>query len=323
MKYHFYEPSKKDIWQGRIDQPQPERIHQFIELISLEEKPKITASSPCIIGFASDVGVRRNHGRPGAWEGPYALRKALANLCLHPKKGEKTTKIFDLGDVVCKDETLEAAQSSLGSIVQEVLAVKGRPLVLGGGHETAWGHFQGLIPSLKNKKLGVINFDAHFDLRPLTAEGLGHSGSPFRQIAEACKKQHLHFDYTCIGIQQCANTTSLFNYAEELGVGYILAEDIWQSLERSRKIVEDVCLRSDIVYVSLCLDVFSSAVAPGVSAPQAFGLLPYHVHELLQPIFSSRKLFSFDVVELSPQWDEDHRTARLGAFFTHLVLSAF
>lgn len=34
-----------------------------------------------------------------------------------------------------------------------------------------------------NKKIGVINLDQHFDVRPLK-DGKAHSGSPFRQMLE-------------------------------------------------------------------------------------------------------------------------------------------
>ena len=53
-------------------------------------------------------------------------------------------------------------------------------IVIGGGHETAWGHFQGLAHP--NKDIAILNFDAHFDLRPLINGQLGSSGTPFRQI---------------------------------------------------------------------------------------------------------------------------------------------
>ena len=59
-----------------------------------------------IIGFASDEGVIRNKGRPGAKEGPNAIRKAASGLCL-PDGYSRT--VFDLGNIECNDKDLEKA----------------------------------------------------------------------------------------------------------------------------------------------------------------------------------------------------------------------
>jgi len=50
------------------------------------------------------------------------------------------------------------------------------PIVLGGSHELAYGHFNGIVNHLKKQtknssKVGIINFDAHFDLRPYDNQG--------------------------------------------------------------------------------------------------------------------------------------------------------
>ena len=92
--------------------------------------------------------------------GPLALTQKIASQ-----------NIIDLGDVSCPDGDLESSQKSLARVVQEVVSQEAFPLVLGGGHETAWGHYLGL--SKYHGKLGIINFDAHFDLRDLTHERPG------------------------------------------------------------------------------------------------------------------------------------------------------
>jgi len=99
----------------------------------------------------------------GAAEGPNAIRKALKNLSYHSEKS-----CFDLGDIICEGNALEAAQSELGEILAKVLTQRGKPVVLGGGHEMAWGSFLGVDTFLKthnnNYSLGIVNFDAHFTI---------------------------------------------------------------------------------------------------------------------------------------------------------------
>ena len=61
------------------------------------------------------------------------------------------------------------------------------------------------------------------------------------------------------------------------------------------------------------MDVFSSSIAPGVSAPQACGLQTWHVIPLLRLIAQSGKVLSFDIAELAPPYDRDKQTASLAA----------
>jgi formiminoglutamase len=68
-------------------------------------------------------------------------------------------------------------------------------VILGGGHDLAFAHGKSLLQFVQEKgeKLGIINLDAHFDLRPLI-DRKGHSGSPFFQLAERFPHD---FQYTC------------------------------------------------------------------------------------------------------------------------------
>ncbi|MDW8259497.1 MAG: arginase family protein, partial [Gammaproteobacteria bacterium] len=173
----------RSVWAGRIDavergSPQAaRRWHQCIE----EWRPG-APSGVAVLGFACDAGVVRNEGRAGASAGPTALRRVLANLAWHGSAG---LRCYDAGDVRCDDGDLEAAQARLGERVAELLQEGQWPLLFGGGHEIAWGSFQGLLKWRRrfnpSARLGVVNFDAHFDLRPLPPDGRGTSGTPFRQ----------------------------------------------------------------------------------------------------------------------------------------------
>ena len=57
-------------------------------------------------------------------------------------------------------------------------------LVLGGDHSITYPIVKGLNENLKNKKLGLIYFDAHYDLRPLEGENqdILSSGNSFYRI---------------------------------------------------------------------------------------------------------------------------------------------
>jgi formiminoglutamase len=300
------------IWTGRLDSAAPERLHQLVREFTREEKTQ-KKSIPCLtfLGFCSDVGVRRNQGRPGAQRGPEALRRHLANMCV---PADFSGSLYDAGDISCSDDALEAGQESLAARVQEILAQRHIPVVLGGGHETAWGMFQGIFPLRGKKRLGILNFDAHFDLRPLPEDGRGNSGTPFTQIAQYCEKNGAPFDYTCIGVQRHATTARLFARAKEHNVAFVTADELHlQGLTEAHRMISNMLDRCDMIYLTLCLDVFAAAYAPGVSAPSALGLSPWQVIPLLRKVLASGKVCALDVVELSPPLDEGDKTAKLGA----------
>jgi hypothetical protein len=69
------------LWTGRIDGDAPEvqRWHQAVQFLDLTQEPEhYFDPTVCLIGYASDLGVRANLGRPGAADGPARLRARMA-----------------------------------------------------------------------------------------------------------------------------------------------------------------------------------------------------------------------------------------------------
>src|SRR5690625_7648101 len=65
---------------------------------------------------------------------------------------------------------------------------------------------------------GVLNLDAHFDLRE---EERPTSGTPFAQIAAAEREAGRALDYAVLGIAESSNTAVLFERARALGVRWM------------------------------------------------------------------------------------------------------
>jgi formiminoglutamase len=61
------------------------------------------------------------------------------------------------------------------------------------------------------------------------------------------------------------------------------------------------------------MDVFSSSVAPGVSAPTSLGIMPHDFFKCLKLITDSKKLIAFDISEVNPNLDNNDLTSRLAA----------
>lgn len=313
---NHYNPPKKLIWKGRNDGNGIERFHQAVELLDMRESCPVRNKplSIALVGYASDDGITRNLGREGAGIGPFAFRDALAKLAIHIKS---PFSLFDVGDVVSSDGDVEGAQNTLSEIVASLTEKGHFPLVIGGGHDLAYGVYSGL-----KSRPSIINLDAHFDIR-IPIEGKSNSGTSFWQIAELLKNENHPYNYTCLGIQENGNTNFLFQTADQLHVNYLTTKQMRKDPASASKILEQAIEQSNSLYLSLDLDVFSDAFAPGVSAPQAFGLMPVEILPLIFLLAKSKKVMAFSIAELSPPYDLDGRTARLAANIAASFLSEF
>lgn len=295
-------------WQGRLDGTTPEHL-RWHQLINQRLGAQLKPADFAILGFSSDAGVHRNQGRVGAAAGPAALRQALAPMAI-----EAEQPVVDLGDVVVLGDELESGQERLSVLIERLIQAEARPIVLGGGHESVYGSFLGLHRALRargNHRVGVLNLDAHFDLRTAPRRS---SGTPFNDIAQYLQQQGEAIHYAALGISRPSNTTALFDRAVELSVDYLLDEQCgsW-SIGVVRDFVQCFLEPLDRVQLSIDLDVLPASVAPGVSAPGGFGV-PYEViREVCHQVAASGKLALLEVVELNPRFDIDQRTARSAA----------
>ncbi|HLR63667.1 MAG TPA: formimidoylglutamase [Lentibacillus sp.] len=311
----IYTLADKQVWSGRIDDdanPSNFRFHQVVHLMGLDELTS-DENGFGIIGFASDEGVRRNKGRQGAAQAPGVIRQFLAKL---PYLMDGQT--IDVGNVHCEGEALEAAQAELGYYIKETFQTGVTPIIFGGGHETLYGHYLGARDYIgPDKTLGIINIDAHFDMRD---DPEPSSGTMFRQILE----ENGNVGYLCLGIQEFGNTNALFETADAYGCEYILEKDITpDDFGNTFAAIDDFSKRYDYLIMTLCTDSIVASAAPGVSAPSPLGLDPKTVRELLTYAAGKRNLLSFDISEVNPLVDESDKTVRLAAYLAAETMRAF
>lgn len=314
-------------WSGRFDGDAAEHRRIFQAVAPLEQLGEATPDA-VFIGFASDAGVARNQGRTGAAEGPGALRAALGGLSLARALGsERKTELVlaDAGDVVVEADELEAGQRRLSQAVATALDAGSLPVVLGGGHEVAFGTYLGVASSALRQRdgkpahLGILNLDAHFDLRVADQPT---SGTPFSQALAREQELGCELTYAVVGISEASNTQILFDAADRAGVAYLVDEETtWAQLDRVDEFVSAFVASVDLVYLTLDLDVLPAAVAPGVSAPAALGVDTALINRIMSQVAASGKLAVVDVAELNPGFDIDGRTAKTAARLIHTVLT--
>lgn len=294
------------VWQGRFDGEDP-LYHRIFQRVTLEQDyQNITKGDFVLQGFAVDEGVRRNQGRVGAKEAPPIVRKNLSNFPVVTPE----FRLLDFGDIKCEDGHLESAQEQLSNTIAKTLSKGGKSVVLGGGHEVTFAHYSGIRKAFPNKKIGIINIDAHFDNREIKSDVGATSGTGFWQMAQSGEINSLH-----IGIQRNSNTLKLFDTAHQYKMNYILADEIFfENLPSVYAKIDELTEVCDILYVTICMDVFNASIAPGVSAPSYNGIFAdASFMHLYRHILKSLKLVALDVAEVNPSIDIAERTARLAA----------
>jgi formiminoglutamase len=239
----------------------------------------------------------------------------------------ENTLLFHGGIIACEGNNLEAAQKELAVYVEKVLLSGCLPIVLGGGHDVTYGHHLGISNFLQKTtsggNIGIINFDAHFDLRPIDPAIGATSGTSIWQIATEAKAANKPFNCMAVGIQPYGNTKLLFNLADEFGVEYVLGDQLnyYDGGDMINKINAFIN-KVDYVYLTICMDVFASAYAPGVSATPLNGIVPDHIFRtIFDGIVKSQKLIGIDFAELNPKFDVDLRTAKLAASMIFRTIS--
>ncbi|MFK8052189.1 MAG: formimidoylglutamase [Woeseiaceae bacterium] len=298
--------------EGRIeteDGPDARRVHQYIS----------TSGTNAMVGFACHAGVKRNQGRPGAKHAPLAIRQALASLAA----ADSMPAIADLGDIVVDGDDLEAGQALLASHLGDALARHQRIVVLGGGHETAFGSFGGLRLAFPDQKIGIINLDAHLDLRAIGSHGAS-SGTPFFQIREQAPDD---FEYLCLGVAQESNTTALFNRATDWRVSIVEDHALIQDRTAADAAIDVIASRCDLIYLTIDMDVLPHYQACGVSAPATRGVPLNVIEHIIDAVTGAchrhqTKLPLADIVEVCPPHDANGLTARTAALLARRLLQS-
>lgn len=296
------------------------RVGDIVSVVSA--LPKAEGVSCVLLGVPQHIGVERNSGRPGAARGPLEIRSALyrlsAGLVLDPISSG-AMKLFDIGDIEIHGKTLEQIHDELYDVVVDVISNGGIPIVLGGGHDIAWPTMHALITL--GRRFGVVNIDAHADVRPLHDNVRAHSGSAFRQLLTVKDSGLIDKGLVEFGLQSVSVSAQHLKYlAENGGQVYMLDEIRERSIITSFRNAIDSIAGSQL-YVSLDMDAFASAYSPGVSAPSADGFLPADIGPCLRHVGRQNNLAAFDVAEVNPDFDVDGRTSKLAGVMIMQLLS--
>ncbi|MCK6456180.1 MAG: agmatinase [Phycisphaerae bacterium] len=181
----------------------------------------------------------------------------------------------------------EAQHSAVFSAARPVVAAGKFLIGLGGEHSVT----SALVRAVrtKHRKLSVLQIDAHADLRD-AYEGTKYShASAMRRVLDAGAS------LVAVGIRNYSAEEHRFMQVHRYRP--ITARDCRVRLDW---IEEAVDLLESPVYVTIDIDGFDPACAPGTGTPEPGGLDWYQVTDLLRAVTLAHRVVGCDVVEVMP-----------------------
>jgi agmatinase len=237
--------------------------------------------------------------RPGTRFAPQKIRDAACNLELYSIMANKSIEdvgFKDYGDIVLPPGDTARSLQRIELITRNISGEhNGLLVILGGEHLLTYS----TVRALEDRIDTLIVFDAHLDSRlEYLDSNVNHATFLRKLIEEGVNVLH---------IGSRAYTEDEVNYVKsKSNVKVFNILDVYDNkLEFS-----------DLgrTYVSVDLDVFDPAIAPGVSNPEPLGLNTYMFLNILKNVFNkSTSIVAIDVVEVNPLVDYSDVTSILAA----------
>ncbi|MFT5445555.1 MAG: guanidinopropionase [Gammaproteobacteria bacterium] len=268
-------------------------------------QPSLEGLDVALIGVPMDLGVSN---RAGARLGPRAIRAIERIGPYNHQSGiapVANLNFADVGDCPVSRYSLENSLADIEHYFDTVVAAGVRPLSAGGDHSITYP----ILKSLgRDRPVGLLHIDAHCDTGGIYDDEKFHHGGPFRH---AVLDGVLDPERTVqIGIRGSSELAWEFSYESGMTVVHIedfMRKGIAETVDKARAVLGD-----GPVYVSIDVDGFDPAYAPGTGTPEVGGLTPREGQQLLRGL-SDLNVIGGDVVEVAPQYDPTTNTAQLGA----------
>jgi agmatinase len=244
--------------------------------------------------------------RRGSARGPQRIRLAYDGNCYNSttESGvDLSGAVADLGDLPSKG-TWELTARSYQEFAVRLFQIGKIPFFAGGDHAVTVPIIAALAEI--GEPVHIIQIDAHPDLYP---DYEGNRDSHACTISRALEMSHVA-SVTQLGIRtlNAAQMPQLERYRDRLHL--FNARDLLGELPPLPHIPAGAP-----VYLTVDLDGFDPAFAPGVSHPVSGGLTPRQVLNFIQK--AQWKLAGMDAVEVNPDLDVNDQTAILAARLLH------
>lgn len=219
----------------------------------------------------------------------------------------------DLGDVGGHLTDVSAAHAKIEAAVGAACAIEPRfvPVMIGGDHSVTAPAVRGFCAAHAGKRIGVINIDAHLDIRNF--EHGPHNGTPFRAILTGGLPISGQ-NFVELGIHGFMNAANYMRWAREQGVTVITALEVQrrgmaECINEALRIAGDGV---DLIYLSVDIDCLAYPFAIGTAATSPEGLSAWQLLEAVWACGRDPKVGAIDLVEIDPSRDVKDLTSRTG-----------
>ena len=284
-----------------------------------------------LLGIPEDIGVRANFGRPGtasAWE---SAIKSIANI-QHNRfcKGSKllvlgqldvaaemeAAKVLDFTNIGHRQQfgkLVATIDKEVAHIVSSIIRAGKIPIVIGGGHNNAYGNIKGAALA-KGKPVNAINFDAHSDFRILEGR---HSGNGFSYAYEEgfLKK------YFIFGLHENYTSKNVLDIIKKIDdrVRYNTYDEI--SIRRDKIFYEELAYAFEVIGID-CYGIEIDLDAIPDIASSAMTLSGFSIEAVRQFVnyFGKSEYASWlHICEGAPDLGEDKNNHLIGKLIGYLV----
>lgn len=248
-----------------------------------------------ILGIPFDV---TSTYRTGARFGPNAIRQASLNIETYSFRtgiDVENLRLHDLGDLHVSADT-EKTLERIEFVIKDLVNAGKVPVVMGGEHTVTLGIMRGLGKKASNTAL--VSFDAHLDLRDEYMDLKVSHTTFMRRISEQVKPARI------IEVGTRAVCKEELVYAEKAGVDFFTTQQIrTQGIAEVVKELKEKLAEYESLYFSVDMDVLDPAYVPAVQNPEADGLEPWRLLDILYGACDGRTV-GFDVLEIAPNYDQ-------------------
>jgi agmatinase len=244
--------------------------------------------------------------RPGTRFGPNAIREAFLNVEAYSKALDVDVERLPLRDVGNLTKVNDAAEmvETVSKVTRELFEEGSKFCMLGGEHSLTFGSFRNAP-----RDTALVVFDAHFDLRDEWEGSKSSHACYLRRVTESREPSAVAH------VGGRAATEEEWRLSKKLGLVISPGDaDSDDALQRFTKFLSGF----KNAYVSIDIDGLDPAFAPGTGTPEAGGLTSL---TLLKYIYASRaaKLVAFDIMEVSPPYDNGSTAVAAARFMNELV----
>jgi agmatinase len=228
--------------------------------------------------------------QPGTRLGPRAIIGASQQVELFDEEYGREFHHRGIATLPPLEATVSGPEEMVAKVYQTARRIvrDGKFLItLGGEHSITSGLVRAVLG--KHKKLSVLQIDAHADLRD------SYQGSPYSHASVMRRVLDLSVPVTAVGIRNYSLEEHRF--MKKRGMAPITPRRMREDADWIMEVVESL---SDRVYVTIDIDGFDPACAPGTGTPEPGGMDWFQVCDLLKATAINKTIVAADVVEVAP-----------------------